>query len=198
MLGYINAHAVLFDVGAFVSPQTGNLINMAIRLAQGDMQGLIITLLIFGGFFLGAFLATYVLAKSKNIKMGFYIQWSVFFIPILINFLFLDSIALRLMIFNYSFVSGAALCFFRKIGDIEVNNSIVTGNMRFMGNALFEVTFFKNRKKRAIFWAFTLATFLFFLGSLVMALLSDLGRNNALLVLVAIGTLPYLIGLKLR
>ena len=172
--------------------------NMAIRLARGDVQGLLITLVIFGGFFVGAFIATFFLGKIKHIKVEFYVQWSVFFVPFLINFLFIDSIPLLLWIFNCSFASGAALCFFRKIGDIEINNCIVTGNMRFMGNALFEMLFRRNSKKSAIFWSFTFATFLFFLGSFVMAMIADLGRDTSLLVIVVIGALPYLIGLQLK
>jgi len=197
ILGYMNAHVALFDVGAFVSPQTGNLINMAIRLGRGDIGGLIITLLIFGGFFIGCYFSTTIMGTIKDKKKEFFIQWSIFYIPILLNLIFIHVIHIWLLIFSLSFISGAALCFFRKIGDIEINNNIVTGNMRFIGNALFDMTVRKNKAKRVIFWTYGVATFLFFFGALVMTLLYGLGRESTFLVLVLIGAVPYLIGFRL-
>jgi len=193
----MNAHAVLFDIGVFVSPQTGNLVNMAIRLGQGDMEGLIVTLLIFGGFFVGCFFCTKIMGTIKNRKKEFFIQWSVFFVPILLNFLFINMIHIWLMIFSLSFISGAALCFFRKIGELEINNNIVTGNMRLIANAIFDVTVKKNFAKNAVVWKCGLATFLFFFGALVLTLLEGLGRDTSFFVLVLVGAAPYLIGIGL-
>jgi len=193
----MNAHVVLFDIGAFVGPQTGNLVNMGIRLGQGDWSGLLTTLLIFGGFFVGCFFCTHVMGTIKCRKKEFFIQWSVFFVPILLNFVLIDALHINLKIFSLSFISGAALCFFRKIGDLEVNNVIITGNMRFIANALFDVNVRKNKSKSAVAWKCGLATFLFFLGALVLSLLEGFGREASFLVMVIISAVPYLIGIGL-
>ena len=197
ILGYINAHGVLFAVGALVSPQTGNLVHMAISLGSGDATRLIGTILIFTGFLLGCFFSTSLFGRMKDQRKEFFVTWSIFFLPIFLNWLLIGIIPTWAVKFSLSFISGVGLCFFRKIGNIEINNNIVTGNMRFIGNALFSVLFRGDKSKALIFWTFTLATFLFFLGALVLTLLSGLGSANALLVIVIIGLIPYLIGLGL-
>ena len=197
VLGYINAHGLLFYVGAMMSPQTGNIVNMAVRLRAGEIEAFITTLVIFGGFLIGCFCATGLLGKQMPAKRDFYIRWSIFFLPILANRALLGIVPLWLMIFSISFISGVGLCYFRKIGDIEVNNSIVTGNMRFMGNALFEMIFKGDKKKSVIFWTFSLVTFCFFLGAYVLAMVSHLGREHSFSIGVIIAGLPYIIGLFL-
>jgi len=197
ILGFINAHTLLFEVYAFVSPQTGNLVNMAVRLVQGDIEGLLLTFVIFGGFFVGCFIATGFVGRIKKAKPEFYIQWSMFYVPLVFILVFFYFMPLWVVIFIKSFISGVALCFFRRIGDIETNNSIVTGNMRFIGGSLFDMFVRKDKGKRAVFISYTAATFLFFLGAVVLTLISELGRADSLLVLLIIGALPYLIGIKL-
>ena len=198
ILGYMNAHAALFEIGVFVSPQTGNMINMAIRIGQGDLEGFIRTLAIFGGFLAGCFLGSGLVKKISNVRKEFFTHWSFFFVPILLNMIFINSIPLLLMIFNLSFVSGLSLCFFRKIYDIEVNNCIITGNMRTIGSSLYEIVIKKNLSKSVIFWTFTISTFLFFFGALVLTLLAYLGRERTFFVLVIIGAVPYTLGVKLK
>jgi len=71
--------------------------------------------------------------------------------------------------------------------------------MRFIGGALFEMLFRKNRSKAVVFWSFTLITLSFFLGALIVGFLAPhLERNGSLLFLVLVGTLPYLLGLGLE
>ena len=193
ILGYINAHGVIFDIGAMVSPQTGNLVNMAISMGSGDVARIINTLLIFTAFILACFLSTALMGKIENKRKELFITWSVFFFPILLNWIFIDFLHPRVSMFGFSFISGVALCFFRKIGDLDVNNSIVTGNMRFIGNSLFNLLFHKDKSKRVVFSTFLSATFIFFMGSLVASLLSGVGRNMTMLIIVMVAIIPYFI-----
>jgi len=199
ILGYINAHGVLFDIGVMVSPQTGNLVNMAVSLSAGDSSRFLNTWLIFSGFFLGCMFSTWLVGKIKNKQREFFVTWSIFIGPIFLNWLFIDYVTPRMAMLGLSFISGVGLCFFRKVGKLEINNNIVTGNMRFMGGALFEVLFRRDQSKVIVFWSFTLITFLFFLGALSVGFLAPyLGRSGSLLFVVLVGMLPYFLGLGLE
>jgi len=116
ILGYMNSYGVLFDTGALVSPQTGNLINMALSLNEGNMARFLNTLLIFGGFFVGCMFSTWLTGKIKGKRREFFITWSIFFGPILLNWIFIDYVTPRMAMLGLSFISSVGLCFFRKVG----------------------------------------------------------------------------------
>ena len=198
ILGYLNAHGAIFDIGVMVSPQTGNLVNMAISMGSGDVPRIINTTLIFSAFILACFLSAALMGKIESKRNEFLITWSAFFFPILLNWIFIDFLHPRVSMFGFSFISGVALCFFRQIGELDVNNSIVTGNMRFIGNSLFNLLFRKDKSKKIVFQTFVLSTFLFFLGAFVVTLLSSIGRNLAMLVIVVVTVIPYFIGFKIE
>ena len=191
ILGYLNAHGLLFNIGVMVSPQTGNLANMGVSLGQGDFPRLFDTLCIFGGFLLGCFIATALEGVFKNKKHELVMAWSIFALPIVGYYFFIDYLPYRLIITMLSFISGVALCFFRMVGKLEINNSIVTGNMRFMSRALYEVIYKKDKSKYVRLISFTMVTFLFFFGALVVSLLSFLGIHTTLLLIAIITSLFY-------
>ncbi|TLG77478.1 YoaK family protein [Culicoidibacter larvae] len=196
ILGYINAYSLLFENSSLVSPQTGNLVNLGIKLSQGFSAGLLTNLMIFSGFGIGCFLAPWLLSKVKNKQIEFFLTWTVFVAPIWINLLFINTITPLFSILLLSFVSGVGLCFFRKINQLDLNNNIMTGNLKNMYAALFEVTILKKVEKYKTILEYALIIFLFFIGTFIAGLLSSYGAFVTLVIIVGLSLVPYLFNLK--
>jgi uncharacterized membrane protein YoaK (UPF0700 family) len=198
ILGYLNAYSLLFRNASLVSPQTGNLVNLGIRLSQGNTEGLLNNLMLFGGFAVGCFIAPWVASKISNKKKEFFISWTIFAIPAWLNLLLMGSIPPALSIFTLSFTSGIGLCFFRKIGKLDLNNNIMTGNLKNMFGTLFEVTILKNKEKSKNFILYAVTILLFFIGALVAGLVSKAGESSTLWVVSILYLIPYIAGLGLH
>lgn len=192
MLGYLNAYSLLFENASLVSPQTGNLVNLGVKLAQGNIDAIAVNIMIFGGFGIGCFLAPWLLGKVKDKQAEFLATWIVFVAPIWLNLIFIDAITPLLSILILSFVSGVGLCFFRKIGQLDLNNNIMTGNLKNMYAALFEGTILKKAEKYKVVFKYAIIILLFFIGTLAAGLVSKLGAFNTLLIITLLSFVPLL------
>jgi len=148
----------------------------------------------FFSFVLGCAAAHAILQRKYRPRIEFLLSWSFFVLPIAAYVFFGALLTANTVIFTLSLASGAALGFFRKIGDIELNNNIVTGNMRFLAINLYDGTAGRNPARLRPFWIYALAIFLFFLGSFVCGVALNIHPNLANWLLIALLALPYAVG----
>ena len=204
VMGYLNALALnTYDTGAMITPQTGNVIWMGIFAASGYWWYFVQTLGLFFGFMGGAVFALYTQHLFKNKSTQFYWNWSFFAVPIMIYPILLMYTTPPWINFTVlGFSAGATLGFFRKMYHQEINTSMATGNVRFLGlffaQALAknsenkkEIKYMGEKKVKAenmeakSFWIFFVAVFAFAFGAFLYvmlarvdaALLYDTGLN---------------------
>lgn len=198
VMGYLNALALnTYDLGAMITPQTGNVIWLGINAVSGYWVNFIENLALFLGFVGGVIFALFTLNIFKNKVMQFFYNWTVFIFPII-----LYPLALRYVVppfvsfFALGFAAGAALEFFRKLYHLEINNAMATGNARFFG-LHFAHGFLENnkpdikRKERFTFFLFFLCLFAFALGAYLYGMLGRLDYSLSLGYYIGIGSSEY-------
>jgi uncharacterized membrane protein YoaK (UPF0700 family) len=173
IMGYLNALALnTYALGTMITPQTGNIIWLGINAGWGAWGYFFENMGLFVGFMGGAVFALFTQNKFENKKTQFFWNWTFFVLPI----------ALYPIVFQYAmppiipftllgFAAGATLGFFRKVYHMEINTSMATGNVRFLG-LHFAQAFMKkdtkgSKKEIATFWIFFVAVFAFAFGAFV-------------------------------
>ena len=190
VIGFLNGHTQVY-MGSFVSPQTGNLIHFGLAAANGNIRGIIWSSLIFFGFIFGCLFSTFTKTVIKKERVSFLFGWSIVALPIILYVIFHENIHNYISLFILSSVSGSALCLFRKIAHIELNNIIVTGNMRLFSIAAYDFLVLKDKGKLSNFAIFGIGLFLFFLGAFFFGLANNLGNTGVLVSSVIICAIPY-------
>ncbi|MCL2171575.1 MAG: DUF1275 domain-containing protein [Defluviitaleaceae bacterium] len=194
ILGFLNGHTQSLRE-AFVSPQTGNLINLGLDIANADIPAIITGSLMFSAFVLGCIIAHLFIRRKIAPRLEFFLGWSLFVLPIFIYLIFEQYFSDNGIIFLLSCASGIALGFFRKIGHVELNNNIVTGNMRFLGINLVESLLTRDGTRIRAFWIYFAGIFAFFLGALICGLILRAGEMAAFWALSAFMVAPYFVGI---
>ena len=193
VLGYLNGHTQA-TINNFVSPQTGNLVHLGLNLANRDSALVLTGFLMFFAFVIGSAAAQNILKREMTPTRQFMLGWTIFAVPIPIYLFFHEHFSANMIIFTLSAVSGVAMSFFRRIGEVELNNCIVTGNMRFFGINFHEAFFGGDKKRIRPMWIFFLAIFLFFFGAYVCGLALRVGEGMAAWVLISTALVPYIVG----
>ena len=185
VMGYLNALALnTYDLAMMITPQTGNIIWMGIHAAQGYWPEFLETLGLFFGFMGGAVFALFTQNLFKNKSNQFFWNWSFFAIPVAlypIIFQYFVHPVISLLILG--FAAGATLGFFRKVYHMEINTSMATGNVRFLG-LHFAQAFFKkdtkgNKQEVRTFWIFFAAVFAFAFGAFLYVMLARVDAGLA-------------------
>ena len=178
VMGYLNALALnTNDLAMMITPQTGNIIWMGIHAAQGYWPEFFETIGLFIGFMGGAVFALFTQNLFKNKSNQFFWNWSFFVIPIaLYPIIFQYFVHPVISLFVLGFAAGATLGFFRKVYHMEINTSMATGNVRFLG-LHFAQAFFKkdtkgNKQEVRTFWIFFAAVFSFAFGAFLYVMLA--------------------------
>lgn len=188
VMGYLNALALnTYELGTMVTPQTGNVIWMGIFAASGYWEYFLQTLGLFLGFIGGAVFALFTQHLFRGRPTQFFWNWSFFALPIAAYPIFLQYVAPPAVSFAVlGFSAGAALGFFRKMYHLEINTSMATGNVRFLG-LHFAQAFLKKKpagaKKDCLeaksFWLFFVAVFAFAFGAFSYVMLAKLDASLA-------------------
>lgn len=194
VMGYLNALALnTYDLGAMITPQTGNIIWMGIFAASGYWGYFFETLGLFFGFMGGAVFALFTQNLFKNKSTQFFWNWSFFVIPIAIYPILLQYLVHPVISFTVlGFAAGATLGFFRKAYHMEINTSMATGNVRFLG-LHFAQAFLKketkgDKKEIKTFWIFFVAVFSFAFGAFLYAMLARVDAQLATDLNLTLGT----------
>ena len=197
--GYLNALALnTYELASMITPQTGNIIWMGIFAASGYWGYFFETIGLFIGFMGGAVFALYTQNLFENKRVQFFWNWTVFVLPIMLYptlFQYLVHPVISFTLLGFS--AGATLGFFRKVYHIEINTSMATGNVRFLG-LHFAQAFLKKKPTKEeqvleirTFWIFFAAVFAFAFGAFMYVIFA---RVDALLALDFNLTLGYYYG----
>ena len=191
VMGYLNALALnTYDTGAMITPQTGNVIWMGIFAASGYWIYFVQTLGLFFGFMGGAVFALYTQHLFRNKTTQFVWNWSFFAVPIMIYPTLLQYMVWPWISFTVlGFSAGATLGFFRKMYHQEINTSMATGNVRFLGLFFAQALAKDSENRKEIrymgekkvkkenleaksFWIFFVAVFAFAFGAFLYVMLA--------------------------
>lgn len=188
--GFMNGHTQV-NMGIFVGPQTGNLINMALNLSFGLQEAFLRNFTNFTAFLLGCIIGTLMVRKIKGRTALPIIGWTTIVVPFLLYMVFFKQFHFNISIFILSITSGIAISIFRKIADVELNNIIQTGNMRTFSMALLDTFFMGNKEKMKTFLVFGTGIGLFFLGSFLYGITYAIGENSAMIFALILSVVPY-------
>lgn len=198
IMGYLNALALnTYDLGSMLTPQTGNIIWLGINAASGYWGYFIENLGLFFGFMIGAVFALFTHNLFRNKNAQFFWNWSFFVIPIAIYpLVFQYMVQPAVSFFVLGFSAGATLGFFRKIYHMEINTSMATGNVRFLG-LHFAQAFIKkdtkgDKKEIFTFWIFFVSVFAFALGAFVYGVFARIDSGLASELHIGLGRSGYI------
>ena len=196
IMGYLNALALnTHALGMMITPQTGNIIWMGIFAASGYWGYFFETVGLFFGFMGGAVFALFTQNLFKNKSTQFFWNWTFFVLPIVLFPLVMQYLVPPVVSLVFlGFAVGATLGFFRKAYHMEINTSMATGNVRFLG--LHFAQAFLNKKTKGdkkeikTFWIFFAAVFSFAFGAFIYAVLARADVALAHDVNIGLGTAP--------
>ncbi|HHX04370.1 MAG TPA: DUF1275 domain-containing protein [Tissierellia bacterium] len=170
--GFLNAYCFFTRGGAFGTFHTGNIVRAGVSLVQWDWSGFWAAFLPIIGAFIGALLANTV-RLSAPVDLTF--QRRVIFAQLL-TFLvigFLSSDATNGVVnFVVPMVSMFQLSSFRKVKDRVHNSTIMTGNLRTLGQLFFAMIHERTSKSQADFLSYFLTFNAFFIGVVAGGLIS--------------------------
>jgi Predicted membrane protein len=195
VIGLLDVYGILAHEGSVISAQTGNLVNLALSLAQGDFAALPSHLALLLGFAAGCILPVF-LVKSWFKNKSQWTLWTVFTMMVWIRVLFGTSLSTNASLVDLSFIAGLALSFFRNLRTSNLNNGIMTGNLKNMYGAFIEAIVYKQRQKYPEAFNLLLVIVCFFAGALIGGWVAKIAL---VWVLVASGVsclLPYLVIFK--
>jgi len=192
LLGYLNAYSYVFNQNSYVTPQTGNLISLAVALVRDDTQSTIINFMLLTGFALGCIIGGVLLLKVTVNHRCLVWTWSVFTLLLIIVYLLNDGLSQPVSVILLSLLSGFALTLFRKVGKIDVNNGIMTGNFKNLYLNLVQGIAKNNQQQVTKSLIFLLVIMIFFLGCLLGGYLSNFCEQITLIVSFLICLVPYL------
>jgi len=189
IMGYLNALALnTYDLGTMITPQTGNVIWLGLNAAMGYWAYFLENLGLFLGFLTGAIIAMLTQGIFKNKSLQFYYNWTVFVLPILLYPLVLQYVASPWISFTLLGVSaGATLGFFRKMYHLEINTSMATGNVRFLGLHFAGAFIKKNKKEISSFFIFLICVLAFAGGAFTYGMLARLDYTSGLDIYIGLG-----------
>jgi len=129
IMGYINGLAVHCNhLGAFVTPQTGNVLWMGYQIALNHWDGLARNFALFLGFLGGVIFSFLTQNIFKNKKAQYFFNWTLFVVPIMLYPFFIQRIIHEwISFFVMGFASGCGLGYFRKVFHLEVNIAMAKG-----------------------------------------------------------------------
>jgi uncharacterized membrane protein YoaK (UPF0700 family) len=196
VMGYLNALALnTYALGMMITPQTGNVIWMGIFAASGYWSYFVETLGLFFGFMGGAVFALFTQSLFKNKSTQFFWNWTFFALPIaLYPVIFQYVIPPAVGLILLGFAAGATLGFFRKAYHMEINTSMATGNVRFLGLHFAQAFLHKktkgDKKEIKTFWIFFVAVFSFAFGAFFYAIFARVDVALAHNITIGVGNAP--------
>lgn len=174
--GYIDAYTFVMRGGVFANNQTGNVAQLGIRLAGGNWMGALDALLPMLATIAGAMLAEHL--KVRNPAIAPY-RWqrqilvieglaliACGFVPV--------SVPHAVVNLTLSFIAAFQLSAFRSFEGLVHNTTISTGNLRTLGQLIYQALFVD---KDTAFRAKTVRYLLVFSSFILGALLGTVGSK---------------------
>ncbi|MDK8642546.1 YoaK family protein [Niallia taxi] len=163
--GFLDAYTFVSRDGVFANAQTGNMVLLAVKAANGEWKGALLYIPPLVAFVLGVLVSEIV--KIPHIRHLVYsyrrsILILEFFVLLVIGFLPM-SVPNMIVTVSIAFVSSLQISTFNKIDKWAYNSTIATGNLRTATQAAYAafVSHDKEAKRQFIDFGVIIGSFLF-------------------------------------
>lgn len=144
--GFLDAYTYICRGGVFANAQTGNIVRVGIKIAQGDYKGGLYYLIPVISFFVGIVVAEFIKRKYKYYNKVHWRQIIIAFEAIVLAAIaFIPNSNDLLANILVSFVCSMQVQSFRKINGNMYTTTMCTGNLRNATESLYEYGVSKNR-----------------------------------------------------
>ena len=164
--GFLDAHTYICRGKVFANAETGNIVLMGAKLAEGDFKDAFFYLIPITAFACGVFCAEGI---KKLFKQNNYIHWRQ--ITVAAEIIALVSVVCSLQVQS-----------FRQISGVPLTTTMCTGNLRSGTVHLFNAVTTKNKTVLKTAFKYYSIIFFFVLGAAIGAVLSSaIGRYSTLI-----------------
>lgn len=138
--GFLDAYTYLLWGGVFANAQTGNIVLMAISIANGNFYRVLLYIIPISAYFVGVFLTEAVKNRFKGVYL---IEWQHIVIIIEIVLLFIigflpEDFAKIAVTTTISFICSLQTSTFRKSRGLPYATTMCTGNLRSAGEHFYK------------------------------------------------------------
>lgn len=196
--GIMDIYTYIVRGNVFATGQTGNLVLVAMHLAERNYKGMLYPLVPILFFWLGNFVAWHILYTQAN---GNKLLWKRIILLIEIIMLIIAGLIpadYPNILANICVSSAASLqfCAFRRFGNTQNYASIFcTGNMRSCADHYFDGIVKKNKQSLKIAFHYSFILFSFFAGAVLSGFTSNLFHEKAIWSVAIVLTVALLISL---
>lgn len=182
--GFLDAHTYICRGKVFANAETGNIVLMGAKLAEGDFKDAFFYLIPITAFACGVFCAEVV---KKCFKQSSYIHWRQITVAaeiiVLVFISFVEPTRTHNIFTNalVAFVCSLQVQSFRQISGVPLTTTMCTGNLRSGTEHLFNAVTTKNKTILKTAFKYYSIIFFFVLGAAIGAVLSEkIGRYSTL------------------
>lgn len=173
MMGMLDAFTFIHFAGSFATAQTGNIVTFGVDIARGQYGQALIHVPVFIGFLFGAAVAQLVKNYFSNYDKRRQFQIYLLISAIFVTMTFFGyPFGYMVFLFMLGMFSSYELTMFSEMGGHQVNNGIMTGNIKNLGNNLANYLFKGNKDagKKAFWYSTGLLAFIvgILIGGIVM------------------------------
>ena len=183
--GLQDAYTYLFRGKVFANAETGNIVLMGAKLAEGDFKDAFFYLIPITAFACGVFCAEGI---KKLFKQNNYIHWRQITVAAeiiaLVFISFVEPTRMHNIFTNalVAFVCSLQVQSFRQISGVPLTTTMCTGNLRSGTEHLFNAVTTKNKTVLKTAFKYYSIIFFFVLGAAIGAVLSSaIGRYSTLI-----------------
>lgn len=150
--GYLDTYTFFGRGEVFANAQTGNMVLVAINIAQKNYHEIWKYLIPIFSFLLGVLVSEYIryVAKDKKYHHRQYVLLLEIFVLCIVSFIKRDNLSNIIANSLVSFVCALQVESFRKMHSTSFASTMCTGNLRTASENLFYFISFKDRKYRDI------------------------------------------------
>ncbi len=160
--GYINAYGS-FVRGFMPNGMTRNMTLIGMNLAQGNTAGIVQSVIPITGIIIGAVVCEYIRNRFKSEQMLLLFEGFCFLLLAVLP----DTTPAFPGNLYICFIAGYQLCMFRRSGFGAFNTTICTGNLRSVGQHVYEFLSKRNMESAMRMLTFIILVFSFSLGALL-------------------------------
>ncbi|MCE4048140.1 MULTISPECIES: YoaK family protein [Bacillaceae] len=167
--GFLDAYTFVSRDGVFANAQTGNMVLLAVKAANGEWKGALLYIPPIIAFILGVLVSEIV--KIPHVRHVLYsyrrsILILEFFVLVFVGFLPL-SVPNMLVTVSIAFVSSLQISTFNKVDKWAYNSTITTGNLRTATQAAYAAIVGHDEEAKRQFIDFGVIILSFFAGALL-------------------------------
>ena len=183
--GFLDAYTYIGRGGVFANAQTGNIVLMGIKFANGHIRESLIYLIPIFSFIIGILICELIHKKFIEAKLLHWRQITILFeIVVLTIVAFIPQTRTCNNISNalVSFVCSLQVQSFRKINDNAIATTMCTGNLRSGTEHFFNFLSTKDRQELVHTFEYLGIILFFILGGAIGALITNALSTKAVLI----------------